>query len=215
MIGAITLTKRGPEITANHRVIEDLRTQFSTRSFVYLRQLIAPDLLELLSTNIESSSFQRLEHKRVGAELGTPDLKTGAVIGVLFNNAKLFEFVRTITDCGSIGSFIGRVYRYLPDEDHYDAWHDDMIAHRLVALSINIGKQAYEGGFLELRDKNGTAAIETIPNTGFGDAILFRLAAHLEHRRTAVRGHVAKTAIAGWFCSEPKFMDLIHRSQID
>src|SRR5258708_3418915 len=138
MIGAITLTKHEPEITTDNGAIEELRTQFASRSFVSLRQFIAPDLLELLSNNIEKSGFERLEHERVGAELGTPDLKTSAMLMVLLNNAKLFEFVQTITDCGPIGSFIGRVYRYLPDEDHYDEWHNDLIDHRLAALSINI-----------------------------------------------------------------------------
>jgi hypothetical protein len=81
-----------------------------------------------------------------------------------------------------------------------------------VALSINISKQSYEGGLLELKNLDNQV-IESIANTVFGDAILFRLAGHLEHRRTVVRGNVPKTAIAGWFRSEPQFMDLIRQFQ--
>ena len=127
-----------------------------------------------------------MEHP-AGAELDTTDLKTSALIEVLFNNTRLFEFIQRITGCGSIGSFSGRVYRYLPDEDHYDRWHNDLVQHRLVALSINLNKQPYEGGLLELKDKD-RQIVESITNTVFGDAILFRLADHLEHRRTTVHG---------------------------
>jgi hypothetical protein len=38
-----------------------------------------------------------------------------------------------------------------------------------------------------------------VNNTGFGDAILFRISKDLEHRVTEVVGEVAKTAYAGWF----------------
>jgi len=211
MTAAIKLTKRGPEITSDQSVIEALRAEYASRSFVYLRQLIAPELLDLFCTNVEKGGFERLEHP-YGAELDTTDLKTSALIDVLFNNTRLFEFIQTITDCGSIGSFNGRVYRYLADEDHYDGWHNDLVQHRIVALSLNITKQSYEGGLLELKDLD-SQVIESIQNTVFGDAILFRLASHLEHRRTPVRGNVPKTAIAGWFRSEPQFMDLIRQFQ--
>jgi len=211
MTKAIELTKRGPKITSDQAVIEALRAEFASRSFIYLRQLIAPEILDLFCSNVEKGGFQRMEHP-AGAELDTTDLKTSAMIEVLFNNTRLFEFIRRITDCGSIGSFSGRVYRYLPDEDHYDRWHNDLVQHRLVALSINLNKQPYEGGLLELKDKD-RQIVESIPNTVFGDGILFRLADHLEHRRTTVRGNVPKTAIAGWFRSEPRFMDLIRQFQ--
>lgn len=38
-------------------------------------------------------------------------------------------------------------------------------------------------------------------NTGPGDGIVFRLAHHLQHRNTSMRGAVPKTAFAGWFRS--------------
>ena len=38
---------------------------------------------------------------------------------------------------------------------------------------------------------------------GNGDAIIFRLASHLQHRNTNVTGSTPKTAFAGWFRSDP------------
>ena len=207
----ITLTKHGPEITSDRGAFDELRDLYNSQSFVYLPNLIAPDLLERLARNVENCDFKPITYG-VGRELSASDPKTDALISLLLNNTELFDFVQMITNCGPIGSFFGRPYRYLPGEEHFDNWHDDLIQHRLVALSINLGKEPYEGGVLELRDKT-LKIVETIPNPGFGDAILFRIAGHLEHRRTAVHGEIPKTAIAGWFRSEPKFLDLVHASK--
>jgi 2OG-Fe(II) oxygenase superfamily len=74
----------------------------------------------------------------------------------------------------------------------------------LLALSINLGKQSYEGGVLEIRRHKSQESVQVV-NTEFGDAILFRLADYLEHRVTNVEGTVPKTAFAGWFRSQPDF----------
>jgi hypothetical protein len=83
----------------------------------------------------------------------------------------------------------------------------------MVALSINLGKEPYLGGVLELRQKKSGRIVQQVSNTGFGDAILFQLDDSLEHRRTAVLGKTAKTAFAGWFRSEPGFLELIKPSR--
>ena len=72
---------------------------------------------------------------------------------LLVNDERMLDVVRSITGCGPIGHFDGRVYRLEPSSDHYDSWHDDLGDGRLVAMSINLGRQPYEGGALEIRDR--------------------------------------------------------------
>jgi hypothetical protein len=106
----------------------------------------------------------------------------------------------------------------VPAEGHYDSWHDDIedgivtgiedewTPHgRLVALSLNLSDAAYEGGALLLRDKVTEQTLSEVRNIGLGDAIMFRLAQHLEHRVADVVGDVPKTAFAGWFHRRPEY----------
>jgi hypothetical protein len=93
----------------------------------------------------------------------------------------------------------------LPGKDHYEDWHNDLDEARMVGMTVNLSNKVFAGGTLEIRHKITQRMITRITNTGFGDAIIFRLADYLEHRITEVEGVVPKTAFAGWFKSEPDF----------
>ena len=134
---------------------------------------------------------------------------TNSLLHFLINNQSLFDVMQKITGCAPIGCFEGRVYRVVPNSGHHDAWHSDMVDHRLVALSINLSEEVYSGGVLQIRGRNSKRILCEVANTGLGDAIIFRLAGHLEHRITEVEGTVAKTAFAGWFKSQPSFLSLL------
>ena len=54
-----------------------------------------------------------------------------------------------------------------------------------------------------MRDLGTEQILSETTNEGFGDAILFRLAPHLQHRLTNVEPGPPKTACAGWFCAGP------------
>ena len=41
---------------------------------------------------------------------------------------------------------------------------------------------------------------------GLGDAVLFKLSPHLVHRLTPIKGPHAKTAFAGWFHANPRYL---------
>jgi hypothetical protein len=91
-------------------------------------------------------------------------------------------------------------------------WHDDMANDRKIALSINLSDARYHGGTLQIRERPRGVG-EAVPNLGFGDAIIFRVAEHLEHRVTPIVGKLPKTALSGWFCSRPRYTSL-HRDLI-
>jgi 2-oxoglutarate-Fe(II)-dependent oxygenase superfamily protein len=186
--------------------IDDLSSAFAQAHCVKLTNFLEPPLLDRVAGAIETATFI----PRVHADLDPPAtdmcLSDPAIRGTLlflFNDSTLFEFVRRVSGCGPIGCFIGNTYRLSAEFAGADSWHDDMSDGRRVAISLNLSRECYRGGVLQIRDKQSEAIIHQVANTGFGDATLFRLAADIEHRVTDVLPGPARTAYAGWFKSVP------------
>lgn len=127
-----------------------------------------------------------------------------AQLDFLANSPAFIALIGDITGYPHIQRFDGRVYRRTCAGDHYDTWHDDIHANveRLVGLSINLSVKPYAGGVFQMRETETKAPLLTLPNTVFGDAIVFRIREDLEHRVSPVEGPIAKTAFAGWFSSK-------------
>jgi hypothetical protein len=128
---------------------------------------------------------------------------------LLLNDPRLFAAVREVTGCDSIGCFEGRVYRMAPGGEHYDSWHNDLAEGRMVAMSVNLSREPYAGGVLQMRRRGPKEVFAEVTNVGAGDAILFRLDSELQHRVTPVQGSTSKTAFAGWFKSSPTFLSVL------
>lgn len=205
----IQVTRSGTVVSVPRARLEMLRARFEADHCVLLPRFLEPGLCRFLQAEIGRAEF----HEHVHPNLVPPvrdltmngNLAQGLIDLLLMNDPKLFEVVRFITGCDVIGSFTGRVYRMIPGQHHYDAWHDDVAHSRMVAISINLSAGVYDGGVLEIRDRTSGTVVHQVANTGPGDAILFRLSRGLEHRVTEVVGAIPKTAFAGWFCSEPVF----------
>lgn len=203
----IQLTRSGTVVSASPRDLDHLRERFEREHCVRLPQFLEPGLCRFIQSEIDRAQF----HERVYEDMEpvlrdltmTTNVADGMLDLLLMNDAKLFEFIQCVTGSGPIGSFAGRVYRLIPGQHHYEAWHDDLGGHRLVAISINLGRERYAGGVLQIRERASGAIVHESANTGAGDAIVFRLSRLLEHRVTKLQGHVAKTAFSGWFCSQP------------
>ena len=130
---------------------------------------------------------------------------THGLVHFLLNNPALFEILQNITGCGRIGRFYGRVYRMVPVADHYDSWHDDAFDDRMITISINLSREFYRGGVLQIRERKSKRCLYEVANTGFGDAIVFRVDGALQHRVTDVEGNVEKVALSGWFVPWPDY----------
>ncbi|HVQ40024.1 MAG TPA: 2OG-Fe(II) oxygenase, partial [Pyrinomonadaceae bacterium] len=141
---------------------------------------------------------------------------------LLLNNPELFKVVEQITGCGHIGCLRGRIYRIVPGTSHHDepdhyqtpyeiltGWHTDLNGTRLLALSINLNTEPYEGGQLTIREAATLRILSEVTNPVFGDAVLFRIDERLEHRVADVQGNVPKIAFSGWFESEPDYRALL------
>ena len=208
----IRITRAGTRVSPSRAEVARLRREFELRHYVRLRRVLDPDLLAFVLRGIEASEFQERTHADIGSnkELCLGKSPVVGLLHVLVNGDDLFAAVRRITGCGPIGCFDGRVYRTIPGYGHRDAWHSDAAGgHRRVAMTINLSPTVYRGGRLQIRDRSSQRTLSEIVNDGFGDAVLFRIRADLEHRITDVEGTAPKTAFAGWFQSQPTFASLL------
>jgi hypothetical protein len=145
-------------------------------------------------------------------------MRENAVLVALFllvNDERLFRLLEEVTGCGRIGCFRGRVYRMIPGPEFYHGWHDDVAGSRLAAMSINLSGEAYRGGVLQIREAGSKRILQEVANPGAGDAVVFRVSRQLEHRITEVEGCVPRTALAGFFESEPDHRTVFHAVMSD
>jgi hypothetical protein len=184
------------------------KDEFAERHCALLEGVIEGELIEQMLRDIERGDFH-IERHDVGVE--EKMRSHGLVSALVFfaNDPQVLASIAEITGCGRIGCFDGRVYRLAAARGHLDSWHNDLMDHRMVAMSVNLTPEPYEGGVLQIRDRRTGEILHEAKNAGIGDALVFRLAPELQHRVTPVEGNVARTAFAGWFKSEPNFLDVL------
>ena len=203
----VQLSRIGPTVRAAQQA-RRLRAEFDRRHCIRLPGLLDPQSFQYIQRQFGEAVFADRVHDRIALELCMRENPALNLLNFLVNDGRLFRVIRDLTGCGRIGAFVGRVYRMASGAGHYDSWHTDCIHHRMIGMSVNLSPTAYAGGTFQLRERGSERILEA-PNTGPGDAIVFRIATHIEHRVSDVEGDVPKTAYAGWFVSEPDFMDLL------
>lgn len=201
----ITITKLGTQISEQPHGLEALRIKFNQNHCILLPQLFDQQILNLIKKRVQPSSFRERNHVGIGVELCLDDIVAVNTLNLLMNNQRFFDFIQKVTNCSPIGNFSGRVYRFNPATEHHDSWHDDLVKDRIISISVNLSEQPYSGGILQIRERQSEKIIHEVANLGFGDAIVFRISQHLQHRVTNVTGDYPKTAYAGWFSTQPDF----------
>lgn len=203
----IQITRAGTVVSGSPGDLARLRETFDRDHCVLLPQFLEPALTSFVQSEIDRAEFHERVHEDMEPVLRdltmNANLADGLFDVLLMNDATLFHFIEELTGKGPIGSFIGRVYRLIPGVHDYEAWHDDLGDARLIAISINLSRDVYTGGVLQIRDRATGAILHEVANTGAGDAIVFRLSRQMEHRVTKLQGSAAKTAYSGWFCAQP------------
>jgi hypothetical protein len=207
------IEKSGFAGSASAEVLRQLRTDFAQQHYLKVPQLLSPDLLDFVQSQVEEAEFYERVHEGIGSnkELCMAQNTVFAALQFLVNDQKFFEFVQAATQCEQIGCFQGRVYRVSSSDGHHDSWHDDLGEDRLLGMSINLSKEVYAGGVLQLRDRASGTIVSEVSNAGRGDALIFRLSSGLQHRITQVAGRATKTAFAGWFRAQPDFVSLLKK----
>jgi hypothetical protein len=185
-----------------------MREEFERQHCLLIPGLFEEVLADRIVGLVERSRFHRREHAGIGVEDCMEVNATLACLLVLVNDERLLDVIRSITGHESIGHFDGRVYRLAPSAGHHDSWHDDVGDDRLVAMSINLGREPYEGGFLEIRER-GSGATVRARSAGTGDALLFQLGSNLEHRVSTVTGDNPRTVFAGWYKAGADFLSVL------
>jgi hypothetical protein len=210
----IQISRSGTIVSVSPDEVESLRSQFDRQHYIRFPSLFEPELLEFIHREVEKTEFVDRAHAAVDPETKAPardqrmrmDSVASNLLNFALNSPTLFKLIEAVTGCGRIGSFMGTVHRFLSSAGHVDVWHDDMVHHRMVALSVNLGAEPYSGGVLQFRDSNSREIVQAVANRGFGDALVFQLARNLQHRISTVDGTIPKIAFAGWFCSEPTYL---------
>jgi hypothetical protein len=205
----IRLTQTRTVRTGSARGFADARVEFQQSGCLKLAGFLDGGLLEQLQAAVEAADFYQRVHDGIGVELcAAPGALTSA-LEFMTNDPVLFHLIDEITGCGSIGCFEPRVYRLSPRSGHYDSWHDDVGGDRVVAMSINLGREPFEGGLLQIRRADSPALVREVSNPTPGDAVIFRIDPVYCHRVGPVTGSVPRTACAGWFRSQPDFRTLL------
>jgi hypothetical protein len=208
----LRLTQERTVIAGTSADLLDAAASFRERGYIKLSSFLGPSLLASILDAVDSATFYEREHHGIGKELcATPGPVTG-VLELLMNDPTLFDVVRQVAGCPAIGCFRGRLYRLAPSTGHYDSWHDDVGETRLLACAINLGRETFDGGELQIRRAGAAEILSEVHNTRAGDAVIFRVDPALQHRVTPVRGTTPRTAYAGWFCAEPSFRDELVRT---
>jgi 2OG-Fe(II) oxygenase superfamily len=195
----IRLTRAGVVVSATDENLEQLRLQFARDHYLVVPRLIDPELLDLVARRVEAASYQPFDHKGIALELCMDDADTVNLLDFLINRPKFLQLMERLMGIRHIGSFGGRVYRMTSTGGHYDSWHRDFGDRRLATLSLNLTREEFGGGALQMRYCGSDSVLHGIRNTGFGDALLFRISRKFQHRVMPVEGNVAKVAYAGWF----------------
>ncbi len=209
----IQIGKSGVVYSSLAQDLDTLRAQFDRQHYLKFVELLGPEVLDFIQPKIEQGEFYERVHEGIGSnkELCMTSNTAFAALQFLMNDKKLFQIIQDVTQCDQIGCFQGRVYRVNVGSGHHDSWHDDIGEHRLVGMSINLSREAYSGGRLQIRDHVSGEIVSEVANAGIGDAIIFRLSDRFQHRITDVKGAASKTAFAGWFRAQPDFMSLLRK----
>jgi 2OG-Fe(II) oxygenase superfamily len=192
--------------SASPRSIEDLRRQFIRTHHVALSGFFSRSLIDAIAPQAAVAEFEMRNAQHVGSEWVMKPNALRATLNWLMNADDLIRIVRRITGCADIGFFAGRIFRLDPASGQSFHWHDDRQPEtRRVAISVNLGTRPHAGGALRIREKDAPETAVEVHNHGAGDAVLFRVADHVEHCVTPVEGTVPRLAFSGWFAAGPSY----------
>ena len=191
--------------SASPESIEQLRRQFDREHYVAVPGFFSRELIDTIAAQVEVAEFEPRTAERIGsAWVMKPNALSGR-LNWLVNESELMGIVRHVSGYADIGFFSGRIFRLDPAPGGLD-WHDDRATReRRLAMSVNLGTRPHSGGALRIREKRARETVAEVQNRGAGDAVLFRVADHVEHCVTPVEGTVPRLAFSGWFARGPSY----------
>lgn len=197
----IQLSRSGTTINRDPASVAEARNEFETTHVLKLPSFVDAALLAELQRHIETGTFRIREHKASGSEMCMDDNAAVWLMGFLVASADVLAAIEALTGAVGLKSLYGRVYRLEPGTEQQHHWHDDIAEDRRLGFSLNVSAGIFEGGALQLRERDTERVTATVFNTTPGDAVIFRLHSNVQHRVHPITGTVARTALAGWLRS--------------
>lgn len=198
----LQLTQAGAVVRGDAEDIARMRGTFECQHVLRLPQFLPAVRLRYLQDALARAAFvARAKQDGIGEVCLSRAEPVWDHLLFMMNDPTLFHWIEQLTGCDPIGCFSGRVWRGV-DLD----WHDDWVQARMIGISVNLSTEVFSGGALRVREKASHTQICDVTNTGFGDAVLFRISEHLEHRVTPVEGTAHRTVLTGWFRREPSYL---------
>jgi hypothetical protein len=209
----VQITKTGAIFCSSEDEFAALRNAFVEQHWLLLPNFLDTRLLQIIETKLEETEYCTVD-RETGVELRPIDCTAYLATELLLNTPKLFRAIEHITGCDRIACFSGRIYRRPASSTYFNRWHTDITDEgRLIALSINLNAEPYEGGALQIRAAETHELLCEVYNRNYGDAIIFPVDKRFEHRVCEVESGAAKTALAGWFRSKPDQNSLFGRGR--
>ena len=199
----IQLTRSGSCIDSDPARIAAARQEFDATHVLKLPAFIDAALLAEVQQHIASGTFHSKVHKASGVEMCMEPNAAVWLLRFLILSADVMRSVEALTGTGDLTSFFGRVYRLDPGTDQRHDWHDDLEDGRRLGFSLNVSTGRFEGGALQLRERDPERITATVFNTVPGDAVIFRLHSNVQHQVHPITGSVARTVFAGWLRGGP------------
>lgn len=201
--------------------MERIKNEFDEKHCVVIPGLFEDALVKSILKNIEAARFHPQAHLGGDNQEFARDLtmKENQLalhqVHLLLNNSQLFRFIEKLTGCPPVAGFGGRIYKNLPDASHQLDWHDDTErGERLVGISVNFSSPSYRGGVFQIRERKSGTITGEIGCQNPGDAHIFRISHGLQHRVTPTEGEFPRVSAAGWFVSEPEFINQIRKKEV-
>src|SRR5258705_3575769 len=163
MSPVVQVTRRGTR-HGDPDTISRTREAFARQHLVRIPSFLAPDLLDNIVRLVDGAEYQRRIHPdmddALDVSLESPGVRWFLIF--LMNDPHLFSAIQDLTGCDEIGFFYPVVYKIVPGEGHFDRWHDDAAGgNRMIGISINLGRDAFEGGLLQIRHKGAEPVIHS------------------------------------------------------
>ena len=195
--------------------------EFAQRHCVVLEGFLGESILRHIPRMLEQGEFDLRDDFDYEGQAFARELtmrKSEALPQMLFyflNQPRLREAIAELTGCEkTIRTFVGRCFKHLPGVGHFNSWHGDVRDERLSALSINLSREPFEGGNLQIRSRRTREVFQTVGADRFGDACLFRIDNSLEHRILPPRGTAPRCRYAGWFRAQGSLSEIVLQSAL-
>jgi hypothetical protein len=207
----VQLTRTGVR-RGSAAAIAAARDEFDARHVTLLPRFLDAEMLGLLTALADAAVFERRVHVAVtppSVDVAVCDPRVQGIAAFVLNDPGLLTTVRELTGCADLRYFNAVIRKDVPGEGHISHWHDDADGNRLVAMTVNLGRDPFEGGVLTVRRRGEATPLRRIEQFAQGDAVLFRIDESLEHSVSEVTGRVARLALTGWFQRDPDYAALV------